>query len=67
MMSEEPAPEAEVPAPVEAAAEPVAPPPAEPEAKGFDWTQYSLTIAIFTVFVIVKTLSALGIYNPSGN
>lgn len=28
--------------------------------------RYSLTIAIFTAFVTVKTLSALGIYNPSG-
>ena len=28
--------------------------------------RYSLTIAIATVFLIVKTLSYLGIYNPSG-
>ncbi|KAL1525044.1 hypothetical protein AB1Y20_019917 [Prymnesium parvum] len=39
-------------------------PPAE-EKKGFledfDITQYSMTISIFVVFVIVKTLSALGI------
>jgi hypothetical protein len=42
------------------------PSPAPAEQKGFDWTQYSLTIAIATVFLIVKTLSYLGIYNPSG-
>jgi len=51
------------PAPAVAEEAPVA---EKKEEKGFDWTQYSLTIAIFTAFVTVKTLSALGIYNPSG-
>mmetsp|Transcript_44654 Transcript_44654/g.117082 ORF Transcript_44654/g.117082 Transcript_44654/m.117082 type:complete len:111 (+) Transcript_44654:54-386(+) len=70
MMADEPP--AEDAAPAAPAEAPVAatPPPTEnplDEPKGFDWTQYSLTIGIFTVFVIVKSLSALGIYNPSGN
>jgi len=36
------------------------PPPAEPQRE-FDLSQYSITLSIFAIFVIVKTLSFLGI------
>ena len=77
MMADESAPEGAAPA--EAPAEAPAPAPVDmkpkfsseaaqgkwPWEEGFDWTQYSLTIGIFTLFVIVKTFSALGIVDLS--
>jgi len=44
----------------------VTPPPAPPKDEGFDFTQYSLTIGIATLFVIVKTLSYFGIIDTTG-
>jgi len=59
-MDEAPA-EESTPAPAPAPA----PPPA-PKDEGIDFTQYSLTIGIGTLFVIVKTLSYFGIFNAGG-
>merc|ERR1711971_665309 len=61
-MQEEPA--AETPPPV--VTPPVVTPPPAPKDEGFDFTQYSLTIGIATLFVIVKTLSYFGIIDTTG-
>lgn len=52
--------EADAAAPAEAPPTPVPPPPA-PEAKGFDITNYSLTITLLAVFAGAKALGALGV------
>jgi len=57
-MNEEPAEAAPVPA--EPAPEPTAPPPV-PEEREFDITNYSLTLTLLAVFVLVKVLSATGL------
>jgi len=59
MMAEEEAPK---PVPAEVAETKVdfTPPPPAEEPQGFDFTQYSITISIFFLFVGIKTLSYFG-------